>query len=151
MEFLINFLAEHYRWLLAFHIISVIAWMAGMLYLPRLFVYHVDAVKGSVTSETFKIMEKKLLRLIINPAMGATFLFGILMLVANPTLLHTPWMHMKLACVLLLSGLHGFFAKTVKIFGRDENKRPAKFYRIVNEIPAALMVIIVIMVIVGPF
>lgn len=146
-----EFLIEHYRWLLAFHVISVIAWMAGMLYLPRLFVYHVDAPKGSVTSDTFKIMERKLLRVIINPAMMSTFLFGILMLMANPALLHAPWMHMKLACVLLLAGLHGFFAKTVKVFGRDENKRPAKFYRIVNEIPAALMVIIVIMVIVRPF
>lgn len=146
-----DFLTEHYRWLLAFHVIAVISWMAGMLYLPRLFVYHVDAPKGSQQSETFKIMEKKLLRLIINPAMGATFLFGILMLCANPALLEAPWMHMKLASVLLLSGLHGLFAKTVKIFARDENTRPAKFYRIVNEIPAALMVIIVIMVIVRPF
>lgn len=146
-----DFFTEHYRWLLAFHVISVIAWMAGMLYLPRLFVYHVDAPKGSVTSETFKIMERKLLRVIINPAMMSTFLFGIFMLIANPALLHAPWMHMKLACVLLLSGLHGFFAKTVKVFARDENKRPAKFYRIVNEIPAALMVIIIIMVIVRPF
>lgn len=146
-----EFLTDHYRWILALHVISVIAWMAGMLYLPRLFVYHVDAPKGSQQSETFKIMEKKLLRVIINPAMGATFFFGILMLMANPTLLEAPWMHMKLASVLLLSGLHGFFAKTVKIFARDENTRPAKFYRIINEIPAALMAIIVIMVIVRPF
>ncbi|MCE7886494.1 MAG: protoporphyrinogen oxidase HemJ [Alphaproteobacteria bacterium PRO2] len=146
-----GFLTEHYRWLLAFHVISVIAWMAGMLYLPRLFVYHVDAPKGSQQSETFKIMEKKLLRLIINPAMIAAFLFGILMLIANPALLQEPWMHMKLASVILLSGLHGFFAKTVKIFARDENTRPAKFYRIINEVPAVLMAIIVIMVIVRPF
>jgi putative membrane protein len=146
-----EFLTDDYRWILAFHVISVIAWMAGMLYLPRLFVYHVDAPKGSQQSETFKIMEKKLLRLIINPAMGATFLFGILMLIANPALLQEPWMHMKLASVLLLAGLHGFFAKTVKIFARDENVRPAKFYRIINEIPAALMAVIVIMVIVRPF
>ncbi len=146
-----DFLTEHYRWLLAFHIIAVIAWMAGMLYLPRLFVYHVDAPKGSQQSETFKIMEKKLLRLIINPAMGATFLFGILMLLANPALLQEPWMHMKLMSVILLSGLHGFFAKTVKIFARDENTRPAKFYRIINEIPALFMVVIIIMVVVRPF
>lgn len=146
-----DFLLEHYRWILAFHVISVISWMAGMLYLPRLFVYHADAAKGSDKSETFKIMEKKLLRLIITPAMIATFLFGILMLIANPALLQEPWMHMKLTSVILLAGLHGFFAKTVKIFGRDENVRPAKFYRILNEIPAGLMVIIIIMVIVKPF
>ncbi|MGB4107511.1 MAG: protoporphyrinogen oxidase HemJ [Alphaproteobacteria bacterium] len=146
-----DFLTEHYRWILAFHVIAVIAWMAGMLYLPRLFVYHADAAKGSDKSETFKIMEKKLLRLIISPAMGAAFLFGILMLVVNPALLQEPWMHMKLTCVILLGALHGFFAKTVKIFGRDENVRPAKFYRIANEIPAALMVVIIIMVVVRPF
>jgi putative membrane protein len=146
-----EFLLAHYQWILAFHIISVISWMAGMLYLPRLFVYHADAEKGSDKSETFKVMEKKLLRIIINPAMGLTFLFGILMLVANPALLSAPWMHMKLVSVFLLAGLHGFFAKTVKTFARDENKHPAKFYRIVNEIPAVLMIIIVIMVVVQPF
>src|SRR5262245_34407529 len=112
---MVDFLTEHYRWLLAFHVIAVISWMAGMLYLPRLFVYHCDAPKGSPQSETFKVMEKKLLRIIINPAMGGAFLFGILMLIANPSLLSLPWMHMKLASVFLLAGLHGFFAKTVKM------------------------------------
>jgi putative membrane protein len=107
-----EFLTDHYRWILAFHVISVIAWMAGMLYLPRLFVYHADAPKGSQQSETFKIMEKKLLRLIINPAMGAAFLFGILMLIANPALLQEPWMHMKLASVLSAGG-------SARIFRQD--------------------------------
>ncbi|MCC7305054.1 MAG: protoporphyrinogen oxidase HemJ [Alphaproteobacteria bacterium] len=142
---------SYYPWLRALHIIAVISWMAGMLYLPRLFVYHADAAKGSDKSETFKIMERKLLKIIINPAMIATFLFGILMLVANPVLLQGGWMHVKLTCVLLLSALHGFFAKTVKVFARDANTRPAKFYRWINEAPAVLMVIIVIMAVVKPF
>ena len=146
-----NFLLAHYDWLKALHIIAVISWMAGMLYLPRLFVYHVDAAKGSDKSETFKVMEKKLLRLIVNPAMIATFIFGGLMLWANPDLLHQPWLHAKLGCVILLTGLHGFFARTVKTFARDENTRSAKIYRLLNEAPALLMIIIVILVVVRPF
>ena len=146
-----NFLLAHYDWLKALHIIAVISWMAGMLYLPRLFVYHVDAAKGSDKSETFKVMEKKLLRLIVNPAMIATFIFGGLMLWANPDLLRQPWLHAKLGCVILLTGLHGFFARTVKTFARDENTRSAKIYRLLNEAPALLMIIIVILVVVRPF
>ncbi|MGB4057974.1 MAG: protoporphyrinogen oxidase HemJ [Alphaproteobacteria bacterium] len=146
-----EFLLEHYNWLRALHVIAVISWMAGMLYLPRLFVYHVDAEKGSVQSETFKVMEKKLLRIIINPAMIAAFLFGGLMLWANPVLFQEGWMHVKFTAVFIMAGLHGYFARIVKVFGRDENIRPARFYRIINEIPAVLMMIIVILVIVKPF
>lgn len=148
---MVDFLQTHYDWLRAFHVIAVISWMAGMLYLPRLFVYHAEAEIGSDKSETFKIMERKLLKVIINPAMIAAFVFGGAMLIANPDLLHEPWMHAKLTCVLLLTGLHGFFAGAVKKFARDDNKRSAKFYRIVNEVPAVLMVVIVVMVIVKPF
>ncbi len=143
-------LLEHYRVLLALHVISMIAWMAGMLYLPRLFVYHCDAPAGSPQSETFKIMERRLLRAIINPAMLATFLFGGLMLWANPVLLQEGWMHAKLGLVLLLAGLHGAFSKWRKDFAADRNARPARFYRVWNEIPAVLMVGIVFLVILKP-
>lgn len=146
-----DFLLQNYRWLMAFHIISIIAWMAGMLYLPRLFVYHADAEKGSDKSETFKIMERRLMRLIINPAMIAAFLFGILMIVANPQLLHEPWMHSKLTLVILMTAVHGLFSRWRKAFEQDRNTRPAKFYRIWNEVPTLLMVMIVILVIVKPF
>ncbi|MBI1326574.1 MAG: protoporphyrinogen oxidase HemJ [Alphaproteobacteria bacterium] len=141
----------YYPWLRALHIISVIAWMAGMLYLPRLFAYHAEAAKGSDKSETFKVMERKLLKIIINPAMISTFLFGILMVVANPAMLQQGWLHGKLPLVLLLAGMHGMFAKWRKIFERDENTRSAKFYKIWNEVPAVLMIIIVILAVVKPF
>ncbi len=140
-----------YPWLKALHVISVIFWMAGMAYLPRLFVYHADAEAGSDKSETFKVMERRLLRGIINPAMGATFLFGGLMLWANPALLTEPWLHAKLTLVLVMAGLHGAFSKWRKDFELDRNRRPARFYRIVNEGPPVLVVLIVILVIVRPF
>lgn len=146
-----EFLTLYYPWLRALHIIAVISWMAGMLYLPRLFVYHAESASGSEKSETFKVMERKLLKLIINPAMIATFIFGGLMLIANPSLLSEPWMHMKLTSVFVLSGMHGFFVKTVKVFSKDANVRTPRFYRIINEVPAVLMVIIVVMVVVRPF
>ena len=146
-----DFLFENYNWLKSLHVIAIIAWMAGMLYLPRLFVYHAAAEKGSVQSETFKIMERRLLRAIINPAMGATFLFGGLMIYAAPSLMQGGWLHAKIALVVLMTVVHGLFARWRKQFERDENTRPAKFYRIWNEVPTALMVIIVILVIVKPF
>lgn len=146
-----EFLLTHYDWLRALHMIAVISWMAGMLYLPRLFVYHAASEGGSDKSETFKVMERRLLKLIMNPAMIATFVFGGAILYANPDLLREPWLHAKLGLVFLMAGLHGFFAGCVKKFARGENKRTAKFYRMVNEIPAALMAIIVILVIVRPF
>lgn len=146
-----SFLFENYLWLKSFHVIAVIAWMAGLLYLPRLFVYHVGAEKGSVQSETFKVMERRLLRAIINPAMGASFFFGGLMIYAVPSLLEGGWLHAKLALIILLSGVHGLFARWRKQFERDENVRPAKFYRIWNEVPTVLMIAMVILVIVKPF
>jgi protoporphyrinogen IX oxidase len=146
-----DWLQLHYQGIMALHVIAVMSWMAGMLYLPRLYAYHAEAEKGSDKSETFKIMEKRLLRLIINPAMIAAFLFGGLMLAARPELLHGGWLHVKLTCVVLLTAAHGLFARWRKVFERDGNTRPAKFYKIWNEVPAVLMVIIVIMVIVKPF
>lgn len=146
-----GFLQAHYDVFKALHIIAVISWMAGMFYLPRLFVYHADADKGSELSETLKIMERRLLRIIINPAMILTFIFGGLLLYANPELLHQPWLHVKLTAVLLMVGLHGFLARARKRFVLDQNTRPASFYRKINEIPTVLMIIIVFMVVVKPF
>ncbi len=139
-----------YPWVKAFHVIAVIAWMAGMLYLPRLFVYHCAAERGSVQSETFKVMERRLLRGIINPAMIATWVFG-LTLAWTGHWFDSGWLQAKLALVLLLSALHGLFARWVKAFAADANPHSQKFYRIVNEIPTIIMIGIVILVVVKPF
>ena len=139
-----------YLWLKAFHVIAVIAWMAGMLYLPRLFVYHCAAETGSKQSETFKVMERRLLRAIINPAMVATWVLG-LWLAWEGGFFKSGWLHGKLLLVLILSGIHGLLARCVREFAEDRNARSQKFYRIINEVPAALMVAIVILVIVKPF
>ena len=144
-------LADYYLWIKAVHVIAVLAWMAGMLYLPRLFVYHADAEEGSVQSETFKIMEYRLLRYITNPAMIIAFIMGGLMIYTDPSLMKNGWMHVKLLMVFLMSGVHGVLAKNVRMFGKDANEKSAKYFRILNEVPTALMVIIVIMVIVRPF
>ncbi|MDE1151467.1 MAG: protoporphyrinogen oxidase HemJ [Micavibrio sp.] len=146
-----DFIVEHYNVIKALHVIAIISWMAAQLYLPRLFVYHADADKGSELSETLKIMERKLLRFIMNPAMIAAFIFGGLMIWGNPDLMHQPWMHVKLAAVLLLTAFHGACARWRKAFVADKNTHSAKFYRQINEIPTLLMIIIVIMVIVRPF
>ena len=139
-----------YEGIKALHIIAVIAWMAGMLYLPRLFVYHCDAEPGSKQSETFKTMERRLLRAIINPAMIVTWLAG-LYLAWSGHWFSTGWLHGKLLLVLLLSGVHGFFARCVKDFAADRNHRSQRFYRIINEVPTLLMIGIVILVVVKPF
>jgi putative membrane protein len=139
-----------YEWLKAFHVIAVIAWMAGMLYLPRLFVYHCEAEPGSRQSETFKLMERRLLKVIINPAMIAAWLLG-LWLAYDSGFFRAGWFHAKFALVIALSALHGFLSRAVKDFAADKNRRSAKFYRIINEIPAVLMVLIVILAIVKPF
>jgi putative membrane protein len=146
-----DFLLSHYLWIKALHIIAVISWMAGMLYLPRLFVYHAGAAPGSNLSATLKVMERRLLRFIINPAMILTFIFGGLMLWANPELFKQGWMHVKLTGIVLLSGTHGLYAKWRKDFDRDQNKRPAKFYKVWNEVPTVLMIIIVLMAVAKPF
>jgi putative membrane protein len=139
-----------YLWLKALHVISVISWMAGMLYLPRLFVYHTAAKPGSELSETLKIMERRLLRFIINPAMILSFVFGIALLAQNPDLLHQPFMHAKLGLVLLMTAVHGYLARCRKVFLRDENRHSTRFYRILNEVPTVLMIGIVILIIVKP-
>jgi putative membrane protein len=149
----LEWLSHWYLWIKALHIISVIAWMAGMLYLPRLFVYHADAAPGSEQSETFKIMERRLLRAIINPAMIAAFVFGGLLL-ATPGVIDwsAGWIWVKLACAVLgLGGLHGFLSRCRRDFAADRNSRDARFYRYLNEVPTVLMIVIVIMVVVRPF
>ncbi len=147
-----DFILTHYQWFKALHIIAVIAWMAGMLYLPRLFVYHVDAEKGSVQSETFKTMERRLLKFIMTPALIATWLFAILMIVANSeTLMQSGWFHAKFLLVFIMSGIHGVFSKWVKVFAADANQKTAKFYKIWNEVPTVLMIVIVLLAVAKPF
>jgi putative membrane protein len=144
-----------YEWIKAFHLIAVIAWVAGMLYLPRLFVYHCAAEKGSVQSETFKTMERRLLRIIINPAMLATWLLGLWLAWQGPDSRYgwfaSGWLLAKLALVLVLSALHGACARWVKDFAADHNQHSQKFYRLINEVPAILMAAIVILAVVKPF
>jgi len=144
-----------YAWLKAFHIIAVIAWMAGMLYLPRLFVYHCTAAKGSVQSETFKVMERRLLRAIINPAMVATWVLGLALAWRGPDSSYgwfaAGWLQAKLALVLVLSAVHGLFARWTRAFAADRNRHSERFYRIVNEVPTLLMIGIVILAVVKPF
>jgi len=145
-------LAPFYLWIKALHVISIIAWMAGMFYLPRLYVYHCEVAPGSVESERFKLMESRLLRQIINPAMAAAWIFGIL-LVLTPGVIdwHAGWWHLKLTAVIAMSGLHGAYSAWRKDFLHDRNRRSARFYRIANEVPTLLMVVIVVMVIARPF
>jgi putative membrane protein len=139
-----------YFWIKAVHVIAVISWMAGMLYLPRLFVYHCEAEIGSKQSETFKVMERRLLKAIINPAMIVTWLAG-LYLAWSGDWFGSPWLQVKLALALVLSAVHGFFFRWVKDFAVDKNARPPKFYRVANEVPTVLMIGIIILVIVRPF
>ena len=134
----------------ALHLISVMSWMAGLLYLPRLFVYHAETTIGSVRAETFKVMERRLLKVIMNPAMIASFVFGIWMIVLAPGLLYEPWMHVKILCVLLMAGCHGAFSKMRRRLENDEPPRRPRVYRIWNEVPTVLMVIIVFMAVVKP-
>jgi putative membrane protein len=137
-------------WVKALHVISVIAWMAGMLYLPRLFVYHAEAAKGSEISETFKVMERRLLKAIINPSMILVFLTGFTLLYLTGDW-REGWWQAKFVLVLGLAGLHGYFARCVRGFADDANSRPASFYRILNEAPTILMIVIVILAVVKPF
>ncbi len=146
-----DFFARHYDWLRAFHILSVIFWMAGLLYLPRLFVYHAAATSGGELDETLKIQESKLLRLIMNPAMGAAWIFGLLMLWSTPAILQSPWMHVKLLGVVLMTGAHHYYAVARKKFARGENPHSGRFWRIANEAPAVLAIVIVIMAVIEPF
>jgi protoporphyrinogen IX oxidase len=139
-----------YRWILALHVMAVIAWMAGMFYLPRLFVYHCGAEPGSKQSETFKVMERRLLTQIINPAMIVAWAAGIWLIVAAG-LIHAGWLQAKLVFVLLLSGFHGMLAAYVRDFAADRNRHSEGYYRVINEVPTVLMIAIVVLAIVKPF
>lgn len=139
-----------YAWLKALHLIALISWMAGMLYLPRLFVYHAEAGPGSPQSETFKVMERRLLKAIMNPAMIATWGLG-LWLATEGGWWRAGWLHGKIALVLAMSAAHGYLAATVRRFAADANTRAPRFYRILNEVPTVLMIGIVILVVVKPF
>nr|WP_228259634.1 protoporphyrinogen oxidase HemJ [Siculibacillus lacustris] len=142
--------SSSYAWIKVLHILAVISWMAGMLYLPRLFVYHCGAEIGSVQSETFKVMERRLLRGIINPAMVVAWVAG-LWLAWKIHEFQGAWLHAKLAGVVILSGVHGYFAKAVADFARDQGRRVARHWRLMNEVPTLLMIVIVILVVVQPF
>jgi putative membrane protein len=141
-----------YIWAKALHIISVIAWMAGLLYLPRLFVYHAQQPVGSAASETFKIMERRLLRAIMNPAMVASFLFGgILIWYLGEAAWSMGWLHAKFACLVGLVVLHGLMARWRRAFAEDRNRHSETFFRVCNELPTVLMIAIVILAVVKPF
>ncbi len=146
-----NFLIDYYLIFKALHVISFVAWMAGLFYLPRLFVYHCQVAPLSEASEKFKTMEVKLLRVIMNPAMIATWTFGLAMVYGYPEYLSQGWMHIKLTCVFILSGFHGYLAKTRKDFAADKNQKTEKFFRIINEVPTVFLIIIVFMVVLMPF
>ena len=139
-----------YEYIKAFHLIAVMSWMVGLLYLPRLYVYHAETDIGSVRAETFKVMERRLLKVIMNPAMILTFGFGIWLLVLNPYLVFEGWMHVKIICVLLMAACHGKFAKMRRLLENNEKPLPSKRYRVWNEVPTGLMVIIVIMAVAKP-
>ncbi|AOO79860.1 TIGR00701 family protein [Bosea vaviloviae] len=139
-----------YEWIKAFHVMAVIAWMASMLYLPRLMVYHAEAQTGSIQSETFKIMERRLLKGIMTPSMIVTWILG-LYLAWSAFGFKGGWLHGKILLVFILSAIHGYLAGRVRAFAEDRNLKSARFYRVINEVPAVLMALIVILVIVKPF
>ena len=142
--------SDLYLWIKALHVIAVIAWMAGMLYLPRLFVYHADVAIGSQQSETFKVMERRLLRAIINPAMVVSWVLGLWLAWSGFGLMGG-WLHAKMGLVVLMSAVHGYLSYAVRLFAEDRRNRPGRHWRIVNEIPTVLMIAIVVLVIVKPF
>lgn len=144
-------LGNGYFWVKALHVIAAISWMAGQLYMPRLFVNHCAVAPGSEASEVFKGMEERLYRIIMTPAMIATWLFGLIMLAAIPGFFQDGWLHVKLTCVIGLTVVHFLLERWRRDFAADRNTRPQRFYRIINEVPTLLMIGIVIMVVVKPF
>lgn len=139
-----------YPWLKAFHIVAVIAWMAGMLYLPRLYVYHCETQPGTPEYERFVVMERKLLRVIIDPAMGAVWILGLTLAYTLDVWMEG-WFHLKLLLVIIMSGVHGMLSRYRRDFEQGKNTKTQRFYRIINEVPAVLMALIVILVVVKPF
>ncbi|MBX9682703.1 MAG: protoporphyrinogen oxidase HemJ [Hyphomicrobium sp.] len=139
-----------YLWIKAIHVVAIISWMAGLLYLPRLFIYHCDAPRGSPQSETFKVMERRLLMIIMTPAMIIAWVLGVWLAYVGGHLT-SGWFLAKFAAVIALSGVHGMFSAAARAFGEDRNEKPPRYWRMVNEIPTVLMIVIVILVVVKPF
>ena len=139
-----------YLWLKALHIVAAVSWMAGMLYLPRLFVYHAAAEAGSAQSETFKVMERRLLKAIMMPAMIVTWIAGIVLMIQGQWFT-AGWFHGKLVLVLAMTAMHGLLSRWARDFAADRNQHSQKFYRVANEIPTILLIAIVILVTVKPF
>lgn len=146
-----EFLAGVYLWIKGLHIIAIIAWMAGMMYLPRLFVYHHQSEKGGEAEAMFVVMERRLLKGIINPSMIAVWVLGLVMLYASPGTLSSGWFHVKLAAVLVISGIHGFYAASTRKFAAGERPRSEKFWRIMNEAPFILLIVVVFLAVLKPF
>ncbi|MCP1336499.1 protoporphyrinogen oxidase HemJ [Futiania mangrovi] len=144
-------MAEYYLWLKTAHIVSMVAWMAALFYLPRLYVYHVSAEPGGELDDTLKIMERRLLKAIMTPAMMATWVFGLLLLGSGVAGMAEGWLHAKVVLVLLLSGFHGACAKWRKDFEAGRNTRSERFYRVANEVPTVLLIAIVLLAVVKPF
>ena len=145
------FLGSIYLWIKAVHLIAVIAWMAGMMYLPRLFVYHHQSEKGGEAERYFIAMERRLLKGIINPSMIAVWILGIAMLIAVPQTLSSGWFHVKFTLVIAISGVHGFYASAQRKFAAGERPRTERFWRIMNEVPFVMLIVVVFLVIVKPF
>lgn len=141
---------DAYHWIKVVHIAAIISWMAGMLYLPRLFVYHAEAPQGSQQAKTFVVMERRLMRIIMFPALVTAWITG-LALAAQAGLFHAGWLQGKLLLVIFLTALHGYFSRIAKDFAAERNRRDARFYRILNEIPTVLMLGIIVLVVVRPF
>lgn len=149
---MISFLSDYYLWIKSFHLIFVISWMAGLFYLPRLFVYHAQTSPRSEMSDQFLIMEQRLIKIIMNPAMILTFFFGgLLLLIPGIVNWNAGWLHVKLLLVFILAGLHGLFIKSYKGFAAERRDYSSRFFRFANEIPVLIMIIIIVMVIVRPF
>ena len=144
-------MGELYLWVKAVHVIAIIAWMAGILYLPRLFVYHVAAAAGTATSETFKVMERRLLRAITTPAMIVSLITGAWLILMVPEHLGEGWLHAKIALVIAMVAVHGLLARHRRLFADDQNRQSARYFRVLNEVPTVLLVGTIILVIVRPF
>lgn len=140
-----------YDWVKIIHILSIITWMAGLFYLPRLFVYHTQVAPGSEASDKFVLMEHRLLKYIMNPSIVAAWVFGLWLTVLIPDFWTQGWLHVKLLCVLLMSGFHGMCAAWRKKFAAGANQKSEKYYRVANEVPTILLIVIVVMVIIKPF
>ena len=149
----ISWLGYVYPWVKSLHVIAVIAWMAGLFYLPRLYVYHCKLARGSAESERFKVMERRLLKQIMSPAMTATWTFGLLLVLTPGVVDWTTfnWWHVKFAMVILMTGFQGAAGKWRRMFLEDRNTKPERYYRLANEVPTLLMVVIVVMAIAKPF